>query len=201
MDTDTGACHHVRRLRARTLGPFAIALVGLAVVVSACSGGSASPGVASLGSTTTTTNAASAAQNTSKATNYVDAVAYAQCMRTHGVANMPDPTSNGSFLFNRGALNGARGIDPDSSQYQKADTLCRHLLPNGGQPTPAELAQAVAHALKYVACLRDHGLPNMPDPVESGGGIALHGPPGIGPNSPKFQAAQKACQSFLPGGP
>ena len=181
-------------------GCTTLALVAIAFLAAACGGGSASPGVASLGSTTTTTTPASAAQSTSKATNYVDAVAYAQCMRTHGVPNMPDPDSNGNFLFKGGVLNGVRGIDPNSSQYQKADKACRHLLPNGGQSTPAELAQAIAQALKFVACLRKHGLPNMPDPVVSGGGIMLHGPPGAGPNSPQFQAAQKACQSFMLGG-
>ncbi|MGA3354851.1 MAG: hypothetical protein ABSD85_16965 [Acidimicrobiales bacterium] len=179
-------------------GRTAAALIAIALLVAACGGGSASPGVASLGSTTTTTTPASAAQSTSKATNYVDAVAYAQCMRTHGVANMPDPDSNGNFLFNRGALNGVRGIDPNSSQYERADKACRHLLPNGGPATPAELARAVAQALKFVACLRKHGLPNMPDPVESGGGIELR-VPGGGPNSPQFQVAQKACQSFMLG--
>jgi hypothetical protein len=194
------APHQGRRPHQRPAGRTALALVAIVSLAAACGGGSASPGVASLGSTTTTTTHASAAQSTSKATNYVDTVAYAQCMRTHGVPNMPDPTSNGSFLLKGGVLNGVRGINPHSSQYQKSDKACRHLLPNGGQSTPAELAQAIAQALKFVACLRKHGLPNMPDPVESGGGIALRGPPGAGPNSPQFQAAQKACQSFMLGG-
>jgi hypothetical protein len=109
---------------------------------------------------------------------------------------MPDPDSNGNFLFKGGVLNGVRGIDPSSSQYQKADKECSHLLPNGGQMTAAEEQQALAQALKFVACLRKHGLPNMPDPVENGGGISLR----VGPNSPVFQAAQKACQSLAPGG-
>jgi hypothetical protein len=121
-------------------------------------------------------------------------------MRTHGVSNMPDPDSNGNFLSKGGALNGVRGIDPNSSQYQKADKECSHLLPNGGQMTVAEEQQALAQALKFVACLRKHGLPNMADPVVSGGGIELRVPGGAGPNSPQFQAATKACQSLQLGG-
>lgn len=65
--------------------------------------------------------------------------------------------------------------------------------------TAAEQEQALAQALKFVACLRKHGLANMQDPIESDGGIELRGPPG-GPNSPVFQAAQKACQAFALGG-
>ena len=192
------APRQAKRPRVCRAGLPALAVVAIASLAAAC-GGSASPGVASLGSTTTTTTPASAAQSTSKATNYADAVAYANCMRTHGEPNMPDPNSNGDFLDVRGTLNGVKGIDPNSSQYEKADKACSHLLPNGGQMTAGEQQQALAQALKFVACLRTHGLPNMPDPVASGGGIALRVPKG-GPNSPQFRAAQTACRSFMPGG-
>jgi hypothetical protein len=142
-----------------------------------------------------------AAQDGNKAANYADAVAYAGCMRTHGVPNMPDPTSNGSFLDNRGTVNGVKGVEPNSSAFQKADKACSHLLPNGGQLTPAEQQQALARTLKFVQCMRTHGEPNMADPVASNGGISLRVPAG-GPNSPQFLAAQKACRSLSPlGGP
>jgi hypothetical protein len=121
-------------------------------------------------------------------------------MRTHGEPDMPDPNSNGDFLDVRGTLNGVKGVDPNSSQYQKADRACSHLLPNGGQLTAAEQQEFLAQAMKYVGCLRKHGIPNMPDPVASGGGITQHVPRGVGPNSPQLQAAQKACKSFVPGG-
>jgi hypothetical protein len=47
--------------------------------------------------------------------------------------------------------------------------------------------------------MRQHGVTNFPDPG-SGGGISVSGGPGSGldPNSPTFQAAQKACQGLLP---
>jgi hypothetical protein len=193
-------CAPRRRRRVRSVTPFA-ALVGLVLVAAACGGGSASPGVASLGPTTTTTSPAGA-QRGSNATNYADAVSYSQCMRTHGVPNMPDPNSQGNFLFQSGKVNGQSGINPGSSLYVKADRTCSHLLPNGGQMTPAEQQQALAKTLKFVQCMRTHGLPNMADPTTRNGGITLRVPAGEGPNSPKFQAAQKACQSLSPlGGP
>jgi hypothetical protein len=48
---------------------------------------------------------------------------YARCMRTHGVPNFPDPTSNGLSLSD---------IDPNSPRFQAAQKVCRSLLPNRG---------------------------------------------------------------------
>jgi hypothetical protein len=51
--------------------------------------------------------------------------------------------------------------------------------------------------------MRSHGVPNFPDPTfpHGGGvGIQLNGN-GIDPNSPAFQAAQKACGSIFGGAP
>ncbi len=122
-------------------------------------------------------------------------------MRTHGVPSMPDPNSQGNFLFQGGKVNGQAGVIPGSSQFQKANNACSHLLPNGGHFTPAEEQQALAKALKYSQCIRTHGVPSFPDPVAGNGGISLSlGKTGLSPNSPQLQAAQKACQSLLPGG-
>ncbi|MGA8296109.1 MAG: hypothetical protein WB770_03620 [Acidimicrobiales bacterium] len=185
---------HTRKLRAASVG---LALVAVAALFAAC-GGASGPGVASLGSsTTTTTSPPAGASGGNKEVNYLDAVKYAQCMRTHGVPNMPDPTSDGSFLYDRGLLNGQR-VDVRSAQYNSADKACTHLLPNGGKPTAAGLQYALTQLLKYVRCLRTHGLPNTPDPVESKGGVGMRLPGN--PNSPQVQSAMKACKSFAPGG-
>lgn len=119
-------------------------------------------------------------------------------MQAHGVPNMPDPDSKGNFLLKGGEMNGVANVDVRSSQYQAADKTCSHLLPDGVSMTAAEQQQAIESVLKFVACLRIHGLPDMPDPVVSGGNIELRGPPNESLNSPKFQAAQKACASLSP---
>jgi len=195
---DTPAGHRIRRQRVRS-GLAVAAVVALAISASACGGGGGSPGVASLGPTTTT-SPAGAAQGGNKATDYVDAVKYAQCMRTKGIANFPDPNSNGNFIQQRGALNGQK-VDTGSSAYRKADASCSHLLPNGGQLTPAEQQQMLANALKLVQCLRSHGFPNMADPSTSGGGVAIRFPGGAGPNSPTFQKAMTTCRKIVPALP
>jgi hypothetical protein len=59
-------------------------------------------------------------------------------------------------------------------------------------------------ALKFSQCMRSHGLPNFPDPVQqSGGGIQLKvgpGNAGDGPGSAKFTAANQACRKYAPIG-
>ncbi len=86
--------------------PVGLALVALAALFAAC-GGASGPGVASLGSsTTTTTSPPAGASGGNKEVNYLDAVKYAQCMRTHGVPNMPDPNSKREFLHTPEKLNG-----------------------------------------------------------------------------------------------
>ncbi len=199
MNADTIDPHRARS-RLWRAGVLVSALVGLGILAAACSSGSASPGVASLGSTTTTA-AVTAAQGGSNAKNHSDAVAYAGCMRTHGVPNMPDPTSNGSFLEQRGVLNGQH-VDTGSPRFTSANKACQHLLPNGGVLTPAEQQKALAQALKYVQCMRSHGIPAFHDPVARGGGVTMHPPSGLGPDSPELKTANNACQSLLgSGGP
>jgi hypothetical protein len=57
-------------------------------------------------------------------------------------------------------------------------------------------------AVQYSACMRANGVPKFPDPKPvSGGGMSLSLGPGIGdPESPRFKAAEKACEKLLPGG-
>jgi hypothetical protein len=158
--------------------------------------------VASLGSTTTTQasggNSSTGPQGKGNADN---ALKFAQCMRSHGVPDFPDPTVSGGKATIR--LNGGpgSGLDPNSPQFQSAQSACRHLLPNGGQPSPQQQAKARDAALHFAECMRAHGI-NVPDPQVStnNGGLAIRIPAGQGadPNSPQFQAAQSACQHFLP---
>ena len=45
-------------------------------------------------------------------------------------------------------------------------------------------------------CMRAHGISNFPDP-SGHGGINIGGT-GLNPQSPAFEAAQRACQKYLP---
>jgi hypothetical protein len=59
-------------------------------------------------------------------------------------------------------------------------------------------------ALQFSGCMREHGLSTFPDPQRTGSGgtqLKIGEGSGLDPNSPTFQAAQKACQKYMtPGG-
>jgi hypothetical protein len=69
-------------------------------------------------------------------------------------------------------------------------------MPAGGPGslTAAQKQQTQQQVLKFVQCLRAHGLPDIPDPGANGS-ISL--PKGMG-NSPQFKAAQRSCRSLQP---
>jgi hypothetical protein len=184
-----------------------VVLASGALLIAGC-GGSSSPGVAHLSSSASGGSAADGAGKSStpesSASTQQKMVAYSQCMRSHGVPEFPEPTE-GHLLIRSSNHNGhVTGVNPQSSQFQAAQKVCGKLLPNGGVPSAAEQAKMQEGALKFSQCMRTHGVPNFPDPTFSDGGARMKlkagGANGIDPESPRFRAAQKACQSIAPGG-
>ena len=174
-------------------------LLGIAMLASACGGSSSgSPGVASEGSTTSTTSA-SAATGSSSSSSSSAAAKFADCMRSHGVPNFPDPVNGQIKLQSKGG-SGGNGIDPNSQQFKAAQQTCTKLVPNFGQAPSAAQSQALqTQMLKHAQCMRSHGVPNYPDPTFSGGAVSMQ-LKNIDPNSPQFKSASSACQSLLPKG-
>jgi hypothetical protein len=71
--------------------------------------------------------------------------------------------------------------------------------PTGGSPS---LSAITTQALAYAKCMRSHGIVNFPDPAESSQNISFNlTGTRIDQNSAQFKAANKACQTFPPGGP
>jgi hypothetical protein len=152
----------------RQAGVLAAAVAGAALLAAACSGGSPTVTASSGGSP------------------YQKALAYAQCMRSHGDLLWPDPDSQGNFVIdNPDMLNG----------YQPANGACKKLTPPVGL-TPAEQQQKITGELKYAGCMRSHGMTNFPDPKSDEFGFNLRG---FDTNSPQYQSAQQACRPLLPG--
>src|SRR4051812_20071781 len=89
---------HPARVRSPRL--WAATAVALSLAVGACTSGSKSPTVPHAGAGPTTTAdpaGGSSPSSTAKATTALEkAQAYAQCMRSHGVQNFPDPVSTPS---------------------------------------------------------------------------------------------------------
>jgi hypothetical protein len=160
------------------------ALVAIGLLAAAC-GGASGPGVANVGS------AASASPGSS---GHGSALAYARCMRSHGITNFPDPDSNGNLSLDAGP---GTGIYPSSPQHKAADRACKPLMPPGD---PGQLAQNRPAMLRYARCMRAHGVSDFPDP-SPGGGIQIQQQPGsdLDPSSPVFKAADRACKHYTSG--
>jgi len=167
--------HEIRGTAAAITATAALALLA------ACSAGSGSAGSGSAGSGSAgsggassadsrpATSAGSSANADGTATSQL--VAYSQCMRSHGVPNFPDPTSEGLPKV------GAQQLGVSNSQLQAAETACQHLLPtsgtfqqqaiqclSAGDCPPALVQQMLAAGRKFSQCMRSHGVPNWPDP-------------------------------------
>jgi hypothetical protein len=200
----------MRRRRPAILVSF---VAGFALLAAGCGGGGGSPGVADIAggtnaaATTTTQSESGSGDKASGAPRVgqggqfqiamnvgtADGAKFSACMRKHGVPNFPDPNGQGVITIHSGM-----GVDPNSPAFRSARTVCEKLLPNGGQPTPAQIAQQQRQLLAFSACMRAHGIKDFPDP--SNGGLRIQGHPGsdLDPNNPTFKRAQQACQKNLP---
>lgn len=159
----------------------AVMVTAAALVVAGCDS-SSSPTVA--GGTSTTSAASGAAGGAGAAGrsgSNTNALKFAQCLRSHGVPDFPDPSSDGQLT-----------IPPDDRNtpaFARASKACQTLMPGaGGAEQTSDMSRA--QALKLAKCIRAHGFPSFPDPDASG---AIP-PNSVDVNSPKFKSALHACQ-------
>jgi hypothetical protein len=174
MNVNVHGNHRARQRRTRprraAAGVLAALLAGIALLAAACGGGSAG----SAGSSP-----------------YAKALAYSQCMRSNGVANYPDPNAQGQILMQPN-----NGLDYGSPQFAHAIKTCGRW--RGPTMTAQQSQQALSQFLRYDACMRSHGITDMPDASTAYGGVSQGIPNDA--NSPQFTAAQQACRSFEPSG-
>jgi hypothetical protein len=67
---------------------------------------------------------------------------------------------------------------------------------SAANPTPAQLRQAQQDTLRFVRCMRAHGVTNLPDPTTSPHAFKN----AFNTHSPAFESAAIACRHLLPGG-
>jgi hypothetical protein len=126
-------------------------------------------------------------------------VKYSGCIRTHGVADFPDPTIGSNGLPNWAANPNDPNSSDNSAGFPAAQRACKEDRPSLGPQTSAEKATANAAALKYAVCMRSNGVPNFPDP-NGQGLIQINNATGtLDPSSPQFQKAAAACKSLENG--
>jgi hypothetical protein len=163
------------------------------------------PALAACGGSKSPANAA-AAERSQEGQDEAKLAKFAKCMREHGVEAK---TSSGPGHQSLGfRVSGKAGAGRQS--LETAQRACKQYQPEPKKVnlSPQEKVAQEEAVLKFAKCMREHGV-NVHGSA-SGGRIQLQvGGPGAssGPNpeSPSFQAAQKACRSLLPftakGGP
>jgi hypothetical protein len=149
----------MRPVSARRLHARSVLVIGCVATLTACGSSGISVGTTATG-----------------------ALKFADCLRSHGVPNFPDPG---------GPI--AAGIK-QSPAFRSAMYTCLRLYPpatSTGKPFTG--AQRIA-ALARVTCIRNHGIPNFTDPTfPRSGGELFPAIPGFNPESPAFRHAATAC--------
>ncbi len=170
----------------------------LAVVgaVAGCGGGPSTPGVA-----TRTTSNTTVVPSTGGSVQTTGLVAYASCMRSHGLPNFPDPTSSGGIPKDA-VVSAFQAVS--NSAAEAAQNACRDLLPVGGslsgQVNQPVTAQDRQDYLKAAACMRSQGFPAFPDPTFQNDSVQTNVPSSIDQNSSRFTSAATICTKLIPAG-
>jgi len=121
-------------------------------LISAC--GSSAP--------TGTSTDSSAANNI--AVNAQKAVKFAECMRSNGVSEFPDPHPDASGNFTIDAIVNGSSLDPNTPAFKQAISACKSLEPAGFTGSKRSAPQMQA-ALEFAQCIRANGVKDFPDPA------------------------------------
>lgn len=195
----------------RTKGAAAWALAALLLIGATACGGDeeASPGLASLDESAQQADAEDAESTDASDGAEGDAalLEVAECMRSNGVTEFPDPvvSADGTASFDFQAM-ATSGIDRESTAFRQAIDECGELLEGttlGGGPFGDD-PDAEDRLLEFAQCMRDNGVPDFEDPQ-----IGTAGPPAAGGGRPDLddpaqRAAFEICQDEVnvpvPGG-
>jgi len=111
------------------------------------------------------------------------------CYRAHGDPSFPDPVydpSDGRWHY---------AISPNSAPASTRQA-CQRLMPNMTASPPVPQAQ-FQELVRLAQCIRQHGVPNWPDP-DPDGGFGL--PPSLQQKTPAYARAAQACARLMPSG-
>ncbi len=117
-------------------------------------------------------------------------------MRSHGVADFPDPDSGGQI---QKINNPAQQLGVSDSRFNAASAACQDLWPY--QPaTQAQQRRQLSDDLKLARCMRSHGVPSFPDPTVGPGGrveFVISSQAGFNPYSAPIKAKAVACERAI----
>jgi hypothetical protein len=165
----------------------ALALIPMVALISGC--GSSAPAETGTGS-------GGAGKNTSA--NAHKAVKFAECMRSNGVSEFPDPGASGKFTID-GIANGS-SLDLSTPAFKQAIGVCKHLEPAGFMGSKRS-PQQMGAALKFAHCMRENGVNDFPDPVNGQPLVDTNRIPSSATNSGMsiLNAAMHKCTAIYSG--
>jgi hypothetical protein len=131
----------------------ALALIAMVALISAC--GSSAPAETGSASSGGGGNTLARAQG----------VKFAECMRSNGVSQFPDPGPSGKLTID--AVANGSSLDTSTPAFTQAISACKALEPAGftGGKRSSQQQQA---ALKFARCIRANGVNDFPDPIPNG---------------------------------
>jgi hypothetical protein len=168
----------------RTRVAAAIAVIAAALLAAGC------------GSSPSSTGSGGSA-NAGGSANSPSAVAWVQCVRSHGIPDFPGPDSNGQIP----KITSGQQVGVSDSRFNAAQAACQRLWPYQA-PTEAQQRQQLTEDLKFAHCMRSHGVP-VPDPTTGPDGprfVISISKDGFDPRSPQILAKARVCQHEMPAG-
>jgi hypothetical protein len=185
----------------RRPGALAVLVAAAALALAACSSGSSTPQVASLGTSTssgastdpgtssgTSGGSTPAAQSASDPTRLVDE--WAACERSHGDPDQADPAVDASGVIH---ITIPQQAQPTGDIHDLTGTCSEYLAAAQNElraANPVAAPPDQAEYLKYVSCMRANGVPNYPYP--NGDQTNFNGT-GVDPNSPAVVRVNDLC--------
>lgn len=125
-----------------------------------------------------------------------DAAAYkfSRCMRSHGVADFPDP----KIITSPGQVKVAIHVTPgltSSPAFKSAQKACGGIMGGPGTVNPTDASPAQLHGLiSFASCMRTHQVPTFPDPTAQGHlSMEMLAAANIDLKAPAVRAAALAC--------
>ena len=167
--------HPKRPVRPGRARLFRIVAVVSGVLVAGCggsspsatTGGGASSTASAVANAGAATTSASSSPGSSPSPAQFDQnlLNFARCMRADGIPNFPDPKPGVRF----------RLPASPAPAFSAAQAKCQKLLPNGGAG-PQFDPQALVQLRQIAICMRQHGVPDFPDPVQGSHDGTVRGP-------------------------
>jgi hypothetical protein len=182
-----------------------VLVVAAAIGLAACGGGSGSPQVASLATSSGNSSGRSATTRSGSSTTAVakgDPTRlldeWATCMRAHGDPSQADPSIDANrdivITWDPAVPGGYNGTNKGGQGNLGPGQFCRAYLEAAqlalqGGHRPKLPDQATAE--KFSECMRADGIPDFPDPTANG--LQLNGGGDLNGGNPTFQTAGKLC--------